>query len=140
MTQLLALGSRLLNFHGQHDGQQLLDEEQHQLYLDSFGMTEELLNTYAEKYQAFTEIHRQIRALQMDEREKARRVDTLRFQIEELRSARRSFLRNGEKFISAVSEADYCLNGGDEGSGALGFLRQAQDAIGAVRHLDDGFA
>ena len=88
----------------------------------------------------------------MDESEKARRVDTLRFQIEELQraklrpgeeeelSARRSFLRNGEKFISAVSEADYCLNGGDEGSGALGLLRQAQDAIGAVRHLDDGFA
>ena len=152
VTQLRALGSRLLNIHGQHDGQQLLDEEQHQLYLDSFGKTEELLNTYTEKYQAFTEIHRQIRALQMDESEKARRVDTLRFQIEELQraklrpgeeeelSARRSFLRNGEKFISAVSEADYCLNGGDEGSGALGFLRQAQDAIGAVRHLDDGFA
>ena len=152
VTQLRALGSRLLNIHGQHDGQQLLDEEQHQLYLDSFGKTEELLNTYTEKYQAFTEIHRQIRALQMDESEKARRVDTLRFQIEELQraklrpgeeeelSARRSFLRNGEKFISAVSEADYCLNGGDESSGALGFLRQAQDAIGAVRHLDDGFA
>ena len=152
VTQLRALGSRLLNIHGQHDGQQLLDEEQHQLYLDSFGKTEELLNTYTEKYQAFTEIHRQIRALQMDESEKARRVDTLRFQIEELQraklrpgeeeelSARRSFLRNGEKFISAVSEADYCLNGGDEGSGALGLLRQAQDAIGAVRHLDDGFA
>lgn len=152
VTQLRALGSRLLNIHGQHDGQQLLDEEQYQLYLDSFGKTEELLNTYTEKYQAFTEIHRQIRALQMDESEKARRVDTLRFQIEELQraklrpgeeeelSARRSFLRNGEKFISAVSEADYCLNGGDEGSGALGFLRQAQDAIGAVRHLDDGFA
>lgn len=152
VTQLRALGSRLLNIHGQHDGQQLLDEEQHQLYLDSFGKTEELLNIYTEKYQAFTEIHRQIRALQMDESEKARRVDTLRFQIEELQraklrpgeeeelSARRSFLRNGEKFISAVSEADYCLNGGDEGSGALGFLRQAQDAIGAVRHLDDGFA
>lgn len=81
VTQLRALGSRLLNIHGQHDGQQLLDEEQHQLYLDSFGKTEELLNTYAEKYQAFTEIHRQIRALQMDESEKARRVDTLRFQI-----------------------------------------------------------
>lgn len=152
VTQLRALGSSLLNIHGQHDGQQLLDEEQHQLYLDSFGKTEELLNAYTEKYQAFTEIRRQIRALQMDESEKARRVDTLRFQIEELQraklrpgeeeelSARRSLLRNGEKFISAVSEADYCLNGGDEGSGALGLLRQAQDAIGAVRHLDDGFA
>ena len=34
---LKALGNRLLNIHGQHDGQQLLDEEQHLLYLDRFG-------------------------------------------------------------------------------------------------------
>ena len=98
------------------------------------------MNTYAEKHQAFTEIHRQIRALQMDESEKARRVDTLRFQIEELQraklrpgeeeelSARRSFLRKGEKFISAVSEADYCLNGGDEGSGCLLYTSRASYA------------
>ena len=130
VTQLRALGSRLLNIHGQHDGQQLLDEEQHQLYLDSFGKTEELLNTYAEKYQAFTEIHRQIRALQMDESEKARRVDTLRFQIEELQRAK---LRPGEE--EELSARRSFLR-----TGALGFLRQAQDAIGAVRHLDDGFA
>ena len=39
VTQLRTLGSRLLNIHGQHDGQQLLDEEQHLLYLDSFGRT-----------------------------------------------------------------------------------------------------
>ena len=49
VTQLRALGSRLLNIHGQHDGQQLLDEEQHLLYLDSFGRTEPLLTAYREK-------------------------------------------------------------------------------------------
>lgn len=48
--QLRALGARLLNIHGQHDGQQLLDEEQHIVYLDSFGRVESLAITYAEKY------------------------------------------------------------------------------------------
>ena len=48
VTQLRTLGSRLLNIHGQHDGQQLLDEEQHLLYLDSFGRTEPLLTAYRE--------------------------------------------------------------------------------------------
>lgn len=48
VTQLRTLGSRLLNIHGQHDGQQLLDEEQHLLYLDSFGRTEGLLTEYRE--------------------------------------------------------------------------------------------
>ena len=149
--QLRALGARLLNIHGQHDGQQLLDEEQHIVYLDSFGRLESLAITYAEKYKNFTDIRRQIGALQMDEAEKARRVDTLQYQIEELRraklksgeeeelTARRGMLRNAEKFLGAVAGADYALNGDDSGGGALSALRQAQDALGGVRHLDDAF-
>ena len=149
--QLRALGARLLNIHGQHDGQQLLDEEQHIVYLDSFGRLESLAITYAEKYKNFTDIRRQIGALQMDEAEKARRVDTLQYQIEELRraklksgeeeelAARRGMLRNAEKFLDAVAGADYALNGDDSGGGALSALRQAQDALSGVRHLDDAF-
>lgn len=149
--QLRALGARLLNIHGQHDGQQLLDEEQHIVYLDSFGRAGNLINTYAEKYKHFTDIRRQIGALQMDEAEKARRVDTLQYQIEELRrakltpgeeeelTARRGMLRNAEKFLDAVAGADYALNGDDSGGGALSALRQAQDALSGVRHLDDAF-
>ena len=151
VSQLRALGTRLLNIHGQHDGQQLLDEEQHIVYLDSFGRTDDLVNTYAEKYKRFTDIRRQISALQMDEAEKARRVDTLQYQIEELKraklkpgeeeelTARRGMLRNAEKFLDAVAGADYALNGDDSSGGALSALRQAQDALGSVRHLDDAF-
>lgn len=151
VSQLRALGTRLLNIHGQHDGQQLLDEEQHIVYLDSFGRVKSLAITYAEKYKDFTDIRRQISALQMDEAEKARRVDTLQYQIEELRrakltpgeeeelTARRGMLRNAEKFLDAVAGADYALNGDDSGGGALSALRQAQDALGGVRHLDDAF-
>lgn len=151
VSQLRALGARLLNIHGQHDGQQLLDEEQHIVYLDSFGRVESLAITYAEKYKHFADIRRQIGALQMDEAEKARRVDTLQYQIEELKraklkpgeeeelTARRGMLRNAEKFLDAVAGADYALNGDDSGGGALSALRQAQDALGGVRHLDDAF-
>ena len=151
VSQLRALGTRLLNIHGQHDGQQLLDEEQHIVYLDSFGKTEALINAYTEKYRHFTDIRRQISALQMDEAEKARRMDTLQYQIEELKraklkpgeeeelTARRGMLRNAERFLDAVAGADYALNGDDSGGGALSALRQAQDALGGVRHLDDAF-
>ena len=144
VTQLRTLGSRLLNIHGQHDGQQLL-------YLDSFGRTEPLLTAYREKYAKLTDIRRQMHALQMDEAEKARRMDTLHYQIQELQRAklrpgeeeeltsRRNLLRNGEKFMSAVSEADFCLSGDDSTSGALPLLRQAQSALEPIRRLDDSF-
>ena len=152
VSQLRQLGSRLVNIHGQHDGQQLLDEEQHLTYLDRYGKTTNALSVYTDKYNTLTEIRRQMAALQMDEAEKARRMDTLQYQIAELERAklkegeeevlesRRNLLRNGEKFISAVSGCDYCLSGSDDSDGVLALLRRAQEAISTVRNLDETFA
>lgn len=152
VTQLRTLGSRLLNIHGQHDGQQLLDETQHILYLDQYGRYMPLQTAYQEKYSALQRIENQISALQMDEAEKARRIDTLQFQIQDLERAnlqsgeeeelleRRNLLRNSEKIISAVQGADYCLNGDDQREGALSLLRQAQEQLSTVRGLGDSFA
>ena len=152
VTQLRALGSRLLNIHGQHDGQQLLDEEQHLVYLDAFGRVEDLLEAYGSAYESLQGLQRQIRSLQMDEAEKARRMDTLRYQIDELERARlksgeeedlisrRNFLRNSEKFISAVEGAYFSLHGDDSGSGALSLVQQAQDCLAPIRMLDDEYS
>ena len=152
VAQLRRIGAELLNIHGQHDGQQLLDEEQHGTYLDRFGKTEKTLSAYQKEYSAMTELKVQIRALKMDEAEKARRMDSLRFQIGELEraelvpgeeeelAARRNILRNGEKYIGALSGADYCLSGDDECGGAVSRLREAEEAMSAVRNLGDDLA
>jgi len=147
VAQLKRIGASLLNIHGQHDGQQLLDEEQHLVYLDRFGRVEGELGAYRASYDAMRETRRAIDALRMDEAEKARRVDMLRHQIGELERAelqegeeesllaRRNILRNGEKFLSAVSRADACLNGGDEGLGAVSAIKEAEDALHGLRSL-----
>ncbi len=152
VSQLRAIGNRLLNIHGQHDGQQLLDEEQHLAYLDSFGKTENIANAYTEQYKHFTDIKRQITALQLDEGEKARRVDTLTYQINELKKAhlkigereelisRKELLRNGEKLIAAVTEADFCLNGDEGVQGAVQSIKQARDALYGIRGLGETYA
>lgn len=152
VSQLRAIGNRLLNIHGQHDGQQLLDETQHILYLDQYGRYSPLQDSYAAKYAALQEIRSQMDALQMDESEKARRIDTLRFQINDLERAnlqageeeelleRRNLLRNGEKFISAIQGADFCLSGDDQQAGALSLLRQAQEQLSSVRNMSDSFS
>jgi DNA repair protein RecN (Recombination protein N) len=151
VAQLRDIGSQLLNIHGQHDGQQLLDEEQHETYLDHFGRTEKALSAYQTEYRALHELHEQIRSLQMDEAEKARRVDALRFQIDELERAelqpdeeteleqRRDLLRNGEKYLSALQGADACLNGDDDGmSGAVELLKNAEAAMLPIKNLNAG--
>ena len=56
VTQLRQIGGELLNIHGQHDGQQLLDEEQHGAYLDRFGRMEAPLAAYRSAYNAMAAI------------------------------------------------------------------------------------
>ena len=147
VTQLRQVGAELLNIHGQHDGQQLLDEEQHGAYLDRFGRMDAPLTAYQKEYAAMAALREQIRRLQMDEAEKARRMDSLRFQINELEraelvpgeeeelNARRELLRNGEKYISALSGADYCLSGDDSSAGAVTAIRDAEEALHGIRNL-----
>ena len=149
VAQLRRIGEELLNIHGQHDGQQLLDEEQHLSYLDRFGRTEAPLGRYQTTYEAMADLQAKIRALQMDEAEKARRMDSLRFQIDELERAqltpgeeeglaeRRNLLRNGEKYLSALSGADYCLSGGEESGGAVSAIRDAEEALYGIRTLGE---
>ena len=88
VTQLRTLGSRLLNIHGQHDGQQLLDETQHILYLDQYGRYEPLQLAYSAQFSVLQDIRRKISDLEMNEAEKERRMDSLRIQIAELERAK----------------------------------------------------
>ena len=54
---------------------------------------------------------------------------------EEELNARRELLRNGEKYIAALSGADYCLSGDDNGSGAVAAIRDAEEALHGIRNL-----
>lgn len=149
VSHLRRIGVELLNIHGQHDGAQLLDEEQHGAYLDRFGRTQSALESYQVEYVAMANLKAQIKALQFDEAEKARKVDSLRFQIHELESAelvsgeeeelytRRNILRNGEKYMEALSGAEYFLFGDDESVGAVNQLQNAQEALYGIRNLGD---
>ncbi len=141
VTQLRSLGRQLLNIHGQHDGQQLLDESCHLTYLDSFGATGDALGTYQAAYGRLGALRAQLAALEMDEGEKARRIDTLQYQIGELERAelregeeaelteRREVLRNAERLTDAVESALQALTGGDEGEGAVSLLSQAAQSL-----------
>ena len=152
VAQLRQIGGELLNIHGQHDGAQLLDEERHCAYLDRFGRTDAPLEAYRAAYGVMADLAAKMAALRMDEAEKARRMDSLRFQIGELERAeltpgeeealleRRELLRNGEKYLSALSGADYALSGDDEGGGAVTALREAEAAMASVRNLGGDLA
>ena len=151
VVQLKALGSQLIDIHGQHDGQQLLDETCHLGYLDSFGGLEADLADYREAYGGLAALQKQISALQMNEAEKARRMDTLQFQIGELERAelrpgeeeelseRRTILRSADRVTAALRSAHDALAGGEDRTGANELLSDAEDALGRVSELAGEF-
>ena len=152
VAQLRELGRQLLDIHGQHDGQQLLDPACHLSYLDSFGRTEKLLEDYRKAYEAVQARKKQISALEMDEAERSRRVDTLTYQIGELERAdlkegedeeldeRRKLLRSAGKLMDAVQEAEYALSGSEDSQGACDLIAQAEGAVSRVARLTDPLA
>ncbi len=147
VSQLRQLGRQLLNIHGQHDGQQLLDERCHLDYLDGFGATGTDLDAYRVCYNRLAALRREISALQMDEAEKARRIDSLEFQIGELERAelrsgeeeelteRRDLLRNAGKLMESVEGAHLALSGDDEREGAAALLGEAEQSLHAAGRI-----
>ena len=147
VAQLRELGRQLLNIHGQHDGQQLLDPDCHLGYLDSFGKTAALLEDYQAAYRSMAELRKKIAGLEMDEAERSRRVDTLEYQIKELEradlkpgedeelDARKNLLRSSGKLMEAIQEAMFALSGGEDDQGACGLIGEAEGAVRSVVRL-----
>ncbi|PKM74078.1 MAG: DNA repair protein RecN [Firmicutes bacterium HGW-Firmicutes-16] len=130
-SQLRELSSLLLDIHGQNDGRQLLDEERHREYLDSYGGYGAVFENYKNAYDRYHEIRKEIKRLSMDEAEKERLSDRLRGIVEELEKAklregeeeelteRRELLHNAEKLTEAINSAYGTLYGGDESAVSL---------------------
>lgn len=146
---LKKLGIQLINIHGQHDSAALFDENYHLSFLDGFACDEALLEAYQRHYQTLQTIRREIERLSMDEGEKLRRMETLKYQIEEIEraelkpgeddelEARRKLLQNAEKLSDGLQEASACVDGGDTSDGAATLLGQAERALAKLSRYDE---
>jgi DNA repair protein RecN (Recombination protein N) len=85
--------SPLVELHGQHEHQTLLDPQSHLSILDEFAGLAPVRARVAAAFHEWKRLQTQFEAFQMDEREKAARLDLLNFQVRELESAK---LRSGE--------------------------------------------
>ena len=149
---LRKLGIQLINIHGQHDSASLFDEDNHLLFLDDFADNVQLRNVYSEKYEAVSELRREIQRMTMDEGEKLRRMETLRYQIDEISKAeleagedealeeRRKILQNAEKLSDGINAAVECLYGGDDTDGAASLLAEAERELSRLSRFTDAFA
>ena len=145
------LGVQLINIHGQHDSATLFDEENHLRFLDAFADNGDLRADYQEKFAAVSTLRREIDRMTMDEGEKLRRMETLKYQVAEIEKAdlksgedeeleqRRKLLQNSEKLSQGLEEATEALLGGDENDGAAALLAQAAYSLSRIARYSDDY-
>lgn len=144
VTALRELGAELISVHGQQDNRELLNSETHIGYIDSMGSSEKLLGEFRDIYAELLSLKSQIKRLSGDKAEKARRIDILTYQIDEIEKAqiepgeweqlknRRSELQNYEKIQGGLYGAYEALCGDDSFHGAVELLSGAFRELSAI--------
>jgi len=151
LARLKLVSAQLLDIHGQHEHQLLLDSRNHVAYLDGYASEEiePLLKQTQRLYSAWREAKTKLERMRRNVAEREQRIDMLRFQLEELKGARlvadeeielerqKVFYRNAGKILSAFDEAVSLLRGGESvDTGAVDQLRESVDALAPVAALD----
>lgn len=144
-TELKEVGRHLVNIHGQHDNQALLDPERHLDYVDAVADDDPIKGKYYAEFREINKIRKELAAVQTDEDEKRRRVDLLKYSINELESAgikpgeydklrrKLEIARNYQKTAEALARAYSALKGDDELDGAVSLLSGAEKALSSLR-------
>lgn len=128
LLQLQPLAERLVAVCGQHEHQALLAREAHLPFVDRFGGHEALRDEYRQHFTVWRETVGRLAALTAAERERAQRLDLLRYQLAELDGAR---LRAGEE-EELEAERLLLLNAGRLAAVAGGGYETLYAADGAV--------
>ena len=148
---LRKLGIQLINIHGQHDSASLFDEDNHLAFLDAYAENRAIKEAYIANFETVSALRREIQRITMDEGEKLRRMETLRFQIEEISKAnlepgedeqledRRKILQNAEKLSDGMNAAVENLYGGDDTDGAASLLAEAERELARLARFTDAF-
>ncbi len=147
---LRQIAGELIHIHGQHDNQQLVTPEQHLRFIDNFGGLEEELRTYQKLYSRLGEIKKQMDALALDESEKARKLDLLQYQIDEITAAelqpgeeeellsQRKKMRNRERVMEVLSGAKCLIDGDDQMTGLEELLDNLSAQVSAgAQYMDE---
>lgn len=120
VNELKIFMSKIIDIHGQHDNQYILDVSTHIKYLDEFSLNEilEIKKDYNKLYDEYLQTKDTLNKNYGDEKEKQRRLDLLKYQVNEIEVAKlkenedeeledlRKVMLNTEKISENLSQAD----------------------------------
>jgi len=154
LAQLKQFTSMLVDIHGQHEHQALMDPERHLDFLDGYtaGDMTALKEKTAGFWKEYSETNSSLKKMNMDEAERARRVDALTFQYKEISSAKlkkdeeeellskNRIYENAEKLSANLRLAYERVYLGGKSISAQESIRRAMDAMKSISDIDEKYA
>jgi len=138
----------LINIHGQHDNQALLNPDKHCGYIDALAENEEEIHLYYEEFRELNRIRKELSTLQIDSEEKEHKISLLKYQIKELEDAdikigeydslkqKLKLAENYEETIKTLNGVNGMLTGSDETEGAVTLINQSQRLLEKLKNND----
>lgn len=145
VNELKDFMSKFIEIHGQNDNQNLFDIKEHQKYLDGFiGEKIDILKKeYLDYYNRYNEINKELKENYGDDKERQRKIDLLRYQINEIDTAnlkeveedeleeKRKTILNSEKIAQSLNEADLAI-----GENTIDLLSTSIRALEKIEQID----
>lgn len=144
---LRTIGEFLINIHGQHASQALLEEENHILYLDAMANDSSLLSEYSKIYEEYSETKNKIEDLKKKENEKERTIELLKYQLNDIDSVKpkkgeeealeinKKKIADAEKISKYSSLVYRALYRNEKGLSASELISKASDAISVLSDI-----
>ena len=147
LSVLKEIGKTLVDIHGQHETQDLMNEDRHLFMLDHFDGDHILvqLEKYQNVYREYEQLKKQLLSLTENEQQMAHRLDLIQFQHEEIRNAdlkideeqnlleERLKISNFEKIYKALGDSYRSLT---EDRSGLDHVRNAMNQMESITDLD----
>ena len=148
---LREIGVDLINIHGQHDSQHLLNSESHLNFIDALSDNQVIYDEYITNYKKLVEIKHKIKDLTENNNNNADLKEMLEFQIKELEEAnikpgekekleaRRNIIKNAEKIQIIIDFAKNSLNDSDNNNSVCDMLRISASNFEGLTGIDERF-
>ena len=148
VSMLKEIGSVLVNIHGQHDSQALLNPEHHYQFIDMLGDDKKIYDDYKQHFKKLLAIRKRLKSLTADADTKDKELEILDYQIKELTDAdikdgeweelkkRKNIILNSQLIVNALNHTISAINGSDEAAGISTMLMSSEKEIDSIKDID----
>lgn len=143
----------LINIHGQHDSQSLLNPDMHYIYLDLLSKNEQIIQDYKASFSAMLKTRRAVKQFENNKGEVERRKEILNYQINELEAAgiqvgeierlkqRKEEILNSKKIMDSLQVANNSISGdNDELFGAWELIEKASEELVKIAAFSEEYS